>query len=88
MTDQLSYEIQYFFSARTNLAAARRALLATHLTESTRAALEDDVVFHFNELIALEMNSDNPILRRACAAVIDGHGFDRAHDVSTVGIEL
>lgn len=65
-----------------------RSAPESDLTEPARVAIEDDVVFQFNELIAMEMHTDNPILRRACAAVIDGHGFDRATCVSTAGIEL
>ena len=95
MTDQqtmqqpsLDQEFRQFFAIKTDLVNAQRSLLATDLTETTRAAIEDDVVFHFNELIAMEMHTDNPILRRACAAVIDGHRFDRDTCVREAGINL
>ena len=95
MTDQqtiqqqsFNQEFRQFFAIKTDLVKAQRSLLATDLTESARAAIDDDVVFHFNELIAMEMHTDNSILRRACAAVIDGQGFDRETCVSTAGISL
>jgi hypothetical protein len=58
------------------------------LTEPARAVLEDDIVFHFNELIAIEMHTDSAGLRRACAAVIDSHGFDRSRLPNVEGIKL
>jgi len=81
-------EIRQFFEIKTDLASALRASRASDLNEPSRAAIDDDVVSHFNELIVMEMHTDSPILRRACAAVIDGHGFDRSKLPDLTGIDL
>jgi hypothetical protein len=81
-------EILYYFKIAADLVTALRASRAPRLTKAKRVALEDDVVFHFNELIAMEMHTDSAPLRRACAAMIDRHGFDRSRLPDLTGIEL
>lgn len=43
-----------------------------------RAELHEERLFHFGELIAIEMHSRSESSRRACAAIIDRLGFDRS----------
>jgi hypothetical protein len=57
----LAYELRYFFTMKTNLAAA------------IRRAEKDDIEFHLSEFEALQLNTENERLRRACAAVIAAH---------------
>jgi hypothetical protein len=56
-----SNEQRYFFTIKTNLAAA------------VRDAAQDDIEFHLNEFEAMRLNTDSERLRRACVAAIAAH---------------
>lgn len=77
LEDTRSQEFQRFAEISTDLAIALRVY---HSSNWTEAVLDDDfldVMFHFYELTTLEGGAEDACVRRACTAVIDGHGFNR-----------
>ena len=82
------HDMQLIDAIEADLVAAINAAKNPKLSKRKLASLESDVLFHFNELVAVEMHTGNAAARCACSSIIDAHAFDRTRCVSTIGIRL
>jgi hypothetical protein len=74
-------EMNSISEIEADLIAVTDAQKAPRLSNRKRAVLNDDSVFHFNELIAIERHSSSRAARQRCAAIIESRGFDRSTQV-------
>lgn len=57
--------------------------LHSEIAAAERIQLEEDFIFYFNEIVAIEMHSRSTIVRSACATLIHRYAFKRSTCVNT-----
>jgi hypothetical protein len=85
-TPRCSADSKYIALIEADILIAISGSQDLRLSKGRRALHDEDAVFYFNELIAVELHATSKATRGACAVIIDGHGFDRSRRPGVVRI--